>query len=509
MHHIQIHPWNALLLPLAVVLVGCAAGWAVSDGDDARERGETFAAANHYLDALDEDADHEEALKNLTEVAEPAYRKKLGRAEKPQTQRNLEGALQEYKALQTYLDRLREHNVLDFTTVDVPKRIRAIENGIAKEHYRQAEALFENRRYEEAITQYDNALEYRESYRDAVQQIAASYYQMATEAYEARRYRRAAETYVKALKEGGRYKDARRRAATLYYRLGDHFLTEGQCRKAYEDFSEARAVVAGFRDASSKLAEAKDCATVQVAFADLNNTTRRSLAGMNLGSVIFQKTRAKLQARSSPFIEILTRRQLQVLMEEQGMNTEAGYRASTVPRSFEGADYVVLGELNQVQSETSRPTRDEARTTYEYATQETYTNDEGETETRTEWREAYAYFTLVTTSRTIRMRGSVQVVDASSRTVVISQTIDEEARDEVRYASNIRADHNLGGDAVRLNGDFAQLMRADKRLKGVNTMVQPRLDAVAESMSRRILRSLDRPPSGPDPSRLDVSFLSP
>ena len=498
--------WKGVILFIALGLLGCAAKQAVSDGDEARKRGDTYAAANHYLDALDEEADHGDALKKIGEVAKRAYDKKLKLAESNQEKGNLEEALREYKELEEYLNRLREHNALDFTPVNAGERIRTVSTEIAKKRYRRAEALFEDKQYKQAIRQYENALEHRESYKDAVRKIAASYYRMATRTFEAQRYREAAETYLKALREGGGYEDARQRAATLYYHLGNHFLTEGHCRQAYEDFDEAGSVVSGFEDVDKKLADAKKCATVQVAFADLRNTTGRTLAGMNLGNVIFQKTRTKLQKESSQFIEILTRQQLAVLMEEHGMSTGAVTNASSIPRSFEGADYVVFGTLNQVQAKDSGPEKEQKRTTYEYATQETYVNNEGETKTRTEWHEAYAYYTLNTASRTVRINGSIQVVDASSRSIAINKTVDHEAQDVVRYATNVKANHNLGGDNTRLDSDFVELVRARKELKSVNELVQPRLDAIATSLSHQTRKKIDRPPSVADPSTLDVSF---
>lgn len=506
MRRIWPHLWIGFVVLIAISLAGCAAKRAVSDGDKARKRGDTFAAANHYLDALDEKADHEAALKKIGEVAKPAYDKKLKLAESNQEKGNLEEALRQYKELEEYLSRLRKHNVLDFTPVNTEKRIRTVNTEIAKKRYRRAEALFEEKQYKQAIRQYESALDHRESYRDAVRKIAASYYRMSTRAFEAQRYREAAETYLKALRESGGYKDARQRAATLYYHLGNHFLAEGHCRKAYQDFDKAGSIVSGFQDVESKLAEAKECATVQVAFAELRNTTRRTLAGMNLGNAIFQKTRTKLQKESSQFIEILTRQQLAVLMEEHGMNTGAVRDASSIPRSFEGADYVVFGTLNQVQAKDKGPTKEKKRTTYEYATQEKYVNENGETKTRTEWHEAYAYYTLNTASRTIRINGSIQVVDASSRSITINKTVDHEARDVVRYATNVKANHNLGGDNTRLDSDFVDLVRARKELKSVNAMVQPRLDAIATSLSHQIRKKIDRPPSVADPSTLDVSF---
>lgn len=506
MHRPRRRPWNGPLFLLALVLAGCAAGQAVSDGDEARARGAPFAAATHYLDALDEDPDHEEALKKLRAVAEPAYTKQLRRARERRRDGELEAALRAYGDLRTYLRRLREHGALAFTPVPVPERIRAVNRDIAGRHYTRAEALFREGRYEQAIRQYERALEHRAPFREAGRQIAASYYRMATEAYAAHRYRHAAETYRRALQERAHYRDARRRAAALYYHLGTHFLAEGHCRKAYEDFGEALSVRSGFRDANEKRAEARACATIRVAFAELTNTTRRTLAGMNLGSVIFQKTRSRLQQESSRFLDILTRQQLSVLTEEHRMKGGAESPTAGLPRSFEGADYVVFGDLNQVQVHDSGPTTEPRRTSYEYAAQERFVNEDGDPETRTVWREAVADFTLNTVSRTVRIGGSIQVAEVSSREIVVDHTVEQADRDVARYVTNIRADHNLGGENVRLDDRFAELMGADPRLKSVNAMVRPRLDAIARHLTRRIQTTLDRSVRGAAPARLDVTF---
>jgi tetratricopeptide (TPR) repeat protein len=502
------YAWKGIILFIAVSLVGCAAKRAVNDGDEARERGNTFVAANHYLDALDEKAGHEEALSKLSNVAEAGYEQKLELAEGFEDQGNLKSALQEYEQLQRYIRRLRGHDALTFAPINIEEAIQTASAGVAEQHYKRAEGYFGEGQYEQAIQQYNQALDYTQPYKNATGRIAESYYRMATRAVKASQYRQAADTYLRASGEVEGYKDAQERAASLYYHLGGHFLAEGHCRKAYEEFDTADTIISGYENVSAKMSAAKDCATVRIAFARFENTTRRSLAGMNLGDVIFERTRMNTLNQASQFIEILTRERLSVLMEEQEMGGGMVSDASSIPRGFEGADYVVFGKLNQVLVENEELTQERKRATYEYAYQETYTNSEGERETRTEWTERYLAFVENRDARTIKLGGTMRVVDVDSREVTISHSIDRQNRDAVRYATNIRAEHDLSADNVRLDSDFVQLANAREELKSVDALTDNMLDAISGEIANQILGRLDRTRSVSDPSSLDISFRS-
>jgi hypothetical protein len=76
----------------------------------------------------------------------------------------------------------------------------------------------------------------------------------------------------------------------------------------------------------------------------------------------------------------------------------------------------------------------------------------------------------------------------------------------VSHATNLWANHDLGAHSILLDSAFLQLVRARKELKSVNELVQPRLDAIAASLSHQTRKKIDRPPSVADPSTLDVSF---
>ena len=200
MPKIALHMWKGLIFLAVMSLIGCAAKQAISDGDEARERGNLFAAANHYLDALDEKPGHDEALSKLSQVGPQAYEQKLELAEGFEDQGNLKSALQEYEQVQRYIQRLRRHSALTFTPINIEEAIQTASTGVARRHYQRAEAFFDDGQYEQAVRQYNQALEYTQPYKDAVEKIAESYYRMATRAAEAGRYRHGARTYMEALR---------------------------------------------------------------------------------------------------------------------------------------------------------------------------------------------------------------------------------------------------------------------------------------------------------------------
>lgn len=495
------HLGKLIIVFISLFLISCAAKRAINDGDEALGRGDTFEAANLYLDALDEKPDHGDALLKLNGIAKSAYNDKLDLAQENQDQGNLDIALDEFEKLGKYIARLRDHNRLKFTTVDIEKKIRNVNTGLAKKHFEQGNSYFNDQEYQLAIEEYRTALDFKEGYKNSANQIAESYYRISTNALENKKYRQAATTYSQAIEEVKNYKDAQMRAATIYYHLGDYFLSEDHCRRAYKDFEQTSSLISDFENIDEKLRLAKKCATERVAFAKFEDV--RQLAGMQIGDVIFQKAQRKVQQQSSPFLKILTSRELDRLLEESKMNNINDVKNT----SFEDADYVIFGRLSQVYTPKDEPTKVRKAAEYEYPYRDTYINDEGKEKTTTKWAKAKAKYTKVTKARDIIINGTLEVVDANTSKVAITKSIDQKSHDEVSYATNITAKFNLYDENIRdIDYELKKLMEARKELKDTNTIVRPMLDDISDQVANSIINHLDQMPTSSPPSNLNVSF---
>lgn len=96
-------------------------------------------------------------------------------------------------------------------------------------------------------------------------------------------------------------------------------MEEGSCRQAYEEFQHASSF--GAAGANAKQKDALECGTIKIAFVEFDNKTGRTIAGMDMGDVIFEKIRTKTQAKASTFIRMMDRQQLNLLLREMNGRT--------------------------------------------------------------------------------------------------------------------------------------------------------------------------------------------
>ena len=498
-----LHTAGLVALLSLVFLVGCSAvGGVIKRGDQAMEAGNTYVAANAYLDALDLKPGNAKAMAKLSACSESAYEQKLKLAEGYQDQGSLEDALAEYEALHGFIQKLRRYNVLNFVPIDTKEAIRNVSAGAAEKHYTRAEDLFNSKDYTQAIEEYKAALALTRPYKEANAKIAESYYQLAEAATYASRYRSAAKTYQKALEAVRGYKDASVLAASLYYHLGNYFLQEGYCRNAYDDFDRVREIMPQYEDVRAKIAEAETCATVNIAFVTFDNTTGRNLAGMDLGDFIFEEIKTLTRAQASQFIRMMDREQLSVLLQEQQISEGLLLSESTIPTNLTGVDYLIFGKINQVLVTRDGLSESTFETTYSYQHEVAYVDKKGKRRTRYEWADAKAYFKKYKDAISAKLAGAIRVVNSQTGELVINHQIAEQAGDAIEYLGEYRARHDLNASNVSLADEVTRLRNAPSKLEDIDTLTKRMIDAISGTLSAQILSSLDRTPRISDPTTL-------
>lgn len=488
---------------------GCiAARQGIKRGDEAVTKGDNYAAANEYLDVLAKKPKHKKALAKLSGIAKIAYEQKLKIAKGYIDQKNLEDALTEYKQLSRFIDRLKTYNALDFVPIDVDKVIKEVSVDVAEKYYIMAESLFSKAQYEEAIREYESALNFTRSYKDANEKIAESFYNIALNCEQAKHYRLSAENYQKSLQRVRGYKDATQRATTLYYSLGSYFLSTGQCRKAYEDLSQAKGIIPQYKDIDNKLAAAKDGATTKIAFVRFENTTEKDLAGMSLGDFISETIKTKVQSGASQFIQMLDREQLLVLAQEQRISEGILSSESTVSIKLEGVHYFIFGKINQVREVYYGLSKTPTSAEYEYSYGVPYTDEKGKQKTRTERAKATMHYSLCKNKLSVTIGGSIRVVEAKTGKVVINHQILEERNDEIIYADEFRAPHNLTANNVSFSDNIKKVTVARRELKDVDILAKDIIDSISSATASKILSFLDVTPSVSDPTLLTIEHTA-
>jgi len=468
-------------------------------GEQAVTRGDYYAAAMDYLNVLRTKPKYSKAIDNLSRISKSAYEQKLKMAEGYQEQGNLEEALAEYKDLDGYITQLRQYNLLNFVPIDINKAISTVSTGAAEKHYVQAEGLFKQKDFQNAIREYRTASALVNSFKDCKEKIAESYYSLAGDYEKRNSYRTAAKNYENANVEVRGYKDATQKAAGLYYALGSYFLTQGQYRKACEDLSQAKSISPQYRDVSNKLDTASEKAALKIAFVRFDNPTGKDIAGMALGDFIFETIKSNVQSKASQFLHMLDREELLVLAREQRINEGLFRDESTVPMKLEGVGYLIFGKLNQVRDVKTGLTETPTKDYYEYSYDVPYVDDKGRQRTRKEWSKAEMYFSLLKDKASFTLSGVIKVIDVKTGRLIINHQISEEAGDEIEYADKFRAAHDLNAYNVALPDAIKKLRKARRELKDEGALAREMIDSIARAMADKILSNLDVTPFVNDP----------
>lgn len=469
-------------------------------GDKAVAKGNYYTAALSYLDSLAKKPKSVKTKDKLAEVAQRAYEQKLGLAEQYRTGGNLEGAMGEFRELEAFVNKVKAYIPLSFATIDFRATLSNVSEGAAELRYQSAEGFFNSRNHQRAIDEYRAALGLKTPYKDCLDKIAESYHRMGTESESGSAFRRAAECYLKACEARPDYKDARGKAVAIYYALGAYFLDAGYYRKAHEDFSQAQAIDPGYSDVASKVAFAKDLATVRIAFVRFDNITGMNFAGMALADMIMDGIKSRVQTAGSQFISTIDRDELSSLAREQRISEGQFDENMSSPLKIKGVDYLVFGKLNQVRDVRPGRSVERGTATYEYSVEVPYTNSKGEQKTRTEYKDAPMAFDIVRDGFTLLLGGSVKAIAVKSGAVILNEPVSQEAGDKIVFATNVRMRHPL--DSVTLSQDVATLLEARQQLADVGTIANQMITAIAEAASSALLVALDRPAGAPDPATL-------
>ncbi|MBW1878497.1 MAG: tetratricopeptide repeat protein [Deltaproteobacteria bacterium] len=487
-----------LALVALFLLGGCQATHAYREGRSLEEGGRLPAAAESYLDALDARASHGRARAALEALALPAYEARLGAALRAERQGDFRAALERYRRLEWYLERLERHGELSFQPgIDVAEKIVQAQESAAGREYFLAEKSLGAGRWEEAIEHFQAALEVKEGYRDAEARIAGAWFAWADEDVGAGRYRDAAEGFRRALDLG--YADAQTaatRAAEIFAALGRYHLDQGACRQAVRDLSAARRLLPEALE--EDLAAAEACAEVRVVVAGLAAPARSEVAGIDVRTRLSAGVLALLPAATSPFV---------VLVDESALRTPA---AGPGPVGH----YLVASNLVAATLHSPWPVERERVTSGETWGRCVEEDDEGTHEEPCRLVIDVQY-TEVSEEKEVGLSASVRLVALPGRTVVDAHTFEVTMRDATRYAHDFQ-DAETGrpvdpADDIRfgvaVENDVLALENAHDTLAPDLQLATAAIDQLTDEMVEWIAVRVDVEDEWSDPEELPVLSL--
>lgn len=492
---------SLILCILFATVYGCTspASQAVKRGDELLTAKNYYGASQEYLSALNLEADHKEAKMKLCLNAKQAYDQKLDMAAAYERSFDFESAMPHYRDLSTFIDKTNSYNCLNFAPINAKQKIAEMKSGASEKYYREAEKLFANSDYGNAITNYQDALKHNNPYKDCKDKIAESYYRMATKAESQKSFRDAANSYVNAIETISAYKDAPDKATSLYYALGLSFIEKKLCRNAYDDLSRASKINSAFKELPSKIADAEACAISKIAFMRFDNPTGKDISGMSIGDFIFDEIKTKLQNKASKFIRTMERGELDTVLGEQRLGERGITDDYATFKQLKGVHYLIFGKLTQVKADEPNEKVENMKTGGSQSYSCMKQGRKGPYQSICS-RDITLYFQKHSAKFNLALTGSIKVISVATGEQLIFHSISSKRDDSITYAnitSNIDSNTSVPSGLV-------DLTKARRELKDKDSMVKEMISEISDEMIQKILDKIDRTKTVADPVELTI-----
>lgn len=233
-------------------------------------------------------------------------------------------------------------------------------------------------------------------------------------------------------------------AAEMHHKSGNELKNkpdrESQ-KAAAKEFKNAESFVPGYKDCKALYEDARKKGTTRVAILPFENLSGVSRFG-EVGEMISDKLRAAIlnSNSASEFIEIYTRDQLNVILQEHDLNMNSGILKNGTVAKFGqalGIHLIITGKVMQLSSEQRQSIHDEARinTVNVIVGHQNYIDNQGKTRSRTIWGDVSARNYQHHKSAVASINGSYEMIDIESGRVVASSQFAEQYNWENHWAT--------------------------------------------------------------------------
>jgi len=239
-----------------------------------------------------------------------------------------------------------------------------------------------------------------------------------------------------------------------------------------------------------------------------DNPTGTNLAGMALSETLSDSVSAKVREDSSEFVRLVERAALDQVLAEQGLTT-SGVASGTVGK-VRGVRYLVLGRLTQVRAERPSPTA----TRKTIAGQEPYPcqrqMSDGRVIDATCWRDINVSYVEHAARVSVRIAGSVKVVDTKTGEQVAAAELEGSQTDSVAYADSFTRTGNgqpVDYEPLNLTNEFRRLAKARQVLKDEGELLPAVLQKITETAAEAVEGVVDVEKTATDPAKLVLVAL--
>lgn len=460
-------------------------------GVKAAKDGRYVDATAHWLVALDADIYARRPRRALRDHAYEAWEQRLDRARELEAARRYSEAVDAYQGMLDYARDLDEVELLAFSTADAQAELAATRLAWAMSERARGTVAHEAGDHATAVAAFDRARELEPQLVGLDAEQGAAYEAWARQDLEAHRYQDAADHFRAAHALTGEHaQDAW--AAAVEVGLGRYALSRGACRTAVKHFERAGHVV-GDRELESDRARALDCSRLGLLMDPVQEAIEHDGRALSIGSMLLDRIEQEVDQGGSRFVRILAPEVLSSIEDPPEHQVRVTVR------------------VNQATLDAPAERTEKQRTTGVRVVpcdQEVllYSPEEVCTE------EVEVEYVLHRTAQSVRMAGSVKLVDLSSgeqstRPVDVEVTHDTtHATDFQLFEAGTTVPITIGTEAavgrVELPEAIVALDRPPMALPTGEEMLVDAVRTLASEFAHAILETVDSDGELPAPRQL-------
>jgi len=423
---------------LLCLLAGCAHQNLYKEAVRLEQTGQLYAAAESTLSSLDKKPDYQKAQELLARIAEAAYSEREMDAEAFINRNKYPAAIEIYRELQKFSSRCKSYGTRIPAAAGVTEKIENVTNAGANKWYSTAEKQLKTKNYEEAINAYEKALDLNSNYKDAREKISLCHRSIGNQLRVRKKLRAAAKRFEKAASFARDDISDKTSAADCYYTLGKNFFDINKYRNAYADFERCLNLRYGYLNAEDLKIQCLKNGLVRLAISPFTNRTGVQPAGISVSDSLYDSIIADVQAKCSPFLEVIDRQNLNLLLQEQGLvENLMDPDSATMSGKIRGIHFILTGKLTRMTAKEKGPTRKTHEVTCEVPL---YVGQPGRYGGIVYVRNGSGIATLryneTKQENRIVIGGSLQITDAATGRSVFSKPFSVDLCDSIDYATN-------------------------------------------------------------------------
>jgi len=466
----------------------CAHSKCAKEGLKLAELGDHWGATIKYFESLRIKPGYEAAIDGLRASSKPAYEQKLKIATSYEDQSNYESALDEYKILESYCDDLKDLNLLTFAVIDFKQKISDMKSGASEKYYVKAEKYFSEKLYLEAISSYNEALQFNSTYKDCRNKITKCHYLHGISLYSLNKFKDAVQSWRNCWSYESGYEDTIEKASKVVYALGRFYEKQENYRAAYQQYEQLLSFNSNYKDTSERKNAVENKATTKIAFMPFKNISGTDLPGIAIDDVIFELTKSLMLSRGSKFIRLIDREELQYIMNEQGLRLSGITEDINSSSKIKSIDYLVFGKINRLRV-VPKHNQNQYRDNFIYTYRCIKKLSDGKTYESSCSAEKPFTYVVESSEISIEIGGSVKILQVNTGRTLVSYSIKEGADDSVKYVSSLNVNHKA--DGVRIPEKIEEMISARRELRDKDEMIDEIVKNIASQLGSKILHNID------------------